>query len=241
MHFSSYAQFSHAFARNCVQHYKGQANSRDSSLYLGGYIHQGNPVARINNQIINLFVTMLQRRWNLSDMEILKTGKEKLKTTLGIFCKLCCKSSWTTCIFLFSLALRILTWSVIKNTENPLPGLLHQQMLIRATHNHSSSSLKWSFHLSSKRMWACFAIPTSHLFQWVWRLSHHPQDDTGHNYMESIRIRANRLKKKIRKINLTSKCQRCSAIQWNLKNYKQWYWSKSTGLCSQEKKQLAYE
>lgn len=128
---------------------------------------------------------------------------------MGIFCKLCCKCSRTTCVFLFSLALHLLMWSVIKNTENPLPGLLHQQMLIRATHNQSSSSPKWSFHLSSKCTWACFTILTSHLFQWVWRLSHRPQDDTGHDNMEPIRIRANGLKKiKLAESNLISKCHK---------------------------------
>lgn len=96
-----------------------------------------------------------------------KTTNRKTKKPQSIFCKLCCKSPWTTCIFLCCLALHILSWPVVKNTENSLLGLLHQQMLIRATHNQSSSSLKWSFHLSPKCTWACFTIPTSHLFQWV--------------------------------------------------------------------------
>lgn len=70
--------------------------------------------------------------------------KRKMNTLNTLWAKyLCCKLAQTTCIFLFCLALHNLMWSVIKNTKNPLPGLLHQQMLIRA--NHTQSSLKWSF------------------------------------------------------------------------------------------------
>lgn len=111
-------------------------------------------------------------------MGILQKRKEKLKHTLGIFCK---QDSFAVSLNNLYLPFQLSPSysNMISNKEHqeplPPPQLLHQQMLIRANHKQSSSSLKWSFHLSSKRMWACFTIPTSHLFQWVWRLSHHPR------------------------------------------------------------------
>lgn len=77
----------HGFARNCGQHYKGQANSRECSLYLRVQTHQGKPGVWINKKWIFLIMQVEFVHYGSTTTREIKIKTGIKSPTLGIFHK----------------------------------------------------------------------------------------------------------------------------------------------------------